>query len=55
MKKLEDIIFETIMELADGITDDIFQEYCQDPDKIAEACDYLIEKLEKYKENGGFN
>ena len=50
--KLEDLIFDTVFKLNDGLTDDIYQDMIQDPDKIAEACDHLIEQLENYKENG---
>lgn len=52
--ELEQLIFEMIYDLNDGFTDDIFQEAVQDPDMIADAVDFLIEKLENYKENGEF-
>lgn len=51
-QKITDIVEELIYTLNEPLTDDGFVDALEDYDNWVEACDYLIELVEKIKEDG---
>jgi len=42
-EKLNDLLMEIIAETEDSYTDEILCDMCQDPEKLQEAFEYLLE------------